>query len=435
MLLQIYNLLLNLAFFFLKGKLKKKYTNGFDERQGKIDKNKISHLVGKCFWINAVSVGEAQAAISFMKAARNEGFSCPFLLSTTTETGRKMAFDLAGNENLFTHIYAVWDKKEFVINALETLKPIAYATVETEIWPNILLECKKRKIKTILINGRISDRTWQKISHPPFLHIAGRVFSLFDVITCRDETDRKRLTSISVPADKIFVTGDSKIDELLRRKEERQESIENTRETILSYFPQDTNKLIIAGSTHSPEEEIVFGVFAKLKRLSNNGIRAKFISVPRHPERVGKVVGIAALNELSAIRLSEIEKTNSARNNLDVIVVDKIGVLFDFYGASDVAFVGGSFVDKGGQNILEPLVWGVPTCYGPHMEDFAEPASYFEKENVAHKVLDSDELYTKLVELLIENKATNILASDRYFTEHGGTSYKLARIIKPFLEV
>ena len=435
MLLGLYNCLLNLAFCFFKGKLQKKYTNGFAERQGKFDTDKISHLVGKCFWINAVSVGEAQAAVSFIKAARNEGISCPFLLSTTTETGRKMAFDLAGTENLFTHTYAVWDKKDFVINALETIKPIAYATVETEIWPNMLLECRKRKIKTILINGRISDRTWHKISRPFASHIAGRVFSLFDVITCRDETDRRRLTSISVPADKIYVTGDSKIDELLRRKEERQKGIEVTRKKLLSYFSQGTKNLIIAGSTHSPEEEIVFGVFAKLKK-NNNDIKVKFISVPRHPERVDTVLEIAEQNGLSAIRLSEIEKANCASNNLDVVVVDKIGVLFDFYGACDIAFVGGSFVNKGGQNILEPLVWGVPTCYGPHMEDFAEPASFFEKEQVAHRVLDAHELYTRLEKLLKnEDKAKNILASDRYFTEHGGTSYKLARIIKPFLEV
>ena len=433
MLLRIYNFLLNFVFFFLKGKLKEKYAKGFDERQGNFTTSKISHLIGKCFWINAVSVGEAQAAISFIKAARNDGFSCPFLLSTTTETGRKMAFDLAGNENLFTHVYAVWDKKDFVTKALDMIKPIAYATVETEIWPNILIECKKRKIRTILINGRISDRTWQKISRPFVLHIAGRVFSLFDIITCRDETDKKRLTSLSVSPDKIFVTGDSKIDELLRRKEERQRSIDDIRRKLLSYFSPDTKRLIIAGSTHSPEEEIVFSVFARLKKLNNN---VKFISVPRHPERVDEVLEIAMQNELSAVRFSEIEKAKNTKTDYDIIVVDKIGVLFDFYGASDIAFVGGSFVDKGGQNILEPLVWGVPTCYGPHMEDFAEPASYFEKENISHRVFNADELYTKFVSLLKDDwKEQNLPRSDRYFAEHSGTSYKLAKIIKPILEV
>ena len=394
----------------------------------------MAQIRGKCFWINAVSVGEAQAAVSFMKALRNEGITCPFLLSTTTDTGRKMALDLAGGNDLFCHIYAVWDKKEFVAEVLERIEPIAFATVETEIWPNILAQCRKRNIPTFLINGRISDRTWSKVSLPMVSHIAGLAFRLFDVITCRDEQDKSRLVALSVPADKIFVTGDSKLDELLRRKEQRQKSIAEVREKIASYFATKPKKLIIAGSTHSPEEKIVFEIFARLKNTF--GTNVKFLSVPRHPERVAEVMEIAKGYSLTARRLSELEDKNSAPNDLDIIVVDKIGVLFDLYGASDIAFVGGSFVDKGGQNILEPLVWAVPTCYGPHMEDFAEPASYFEANGLSHRVSNAEELDEAFATLLQDGKSDQARAvAEKYFAEQSGTSTKLARIIKPILEV
>ncbi len=202
-------------------RLKKKYTEGYDERKGNPSKDKLAFLGGiSPVWFHAVSVGEVQAAVPIIKAARDAGYTEPIIISTTTETGKAMALRLG--EGLFDlHIYYPWDKACFVKSALDAVKPKCFITMETELWPNMLWILKERNIPSFIANGRISDRTWLRLSGKITRPIGAAIYGLFTELFMREERDRQRLISIGVNQDKICVPGDTKIDALLGRRDYR----------------------------------------------------------------------------------------------------------------------------------------------------------------------------------------------------------------------
>ncbi|MCF0247241.1 MAG: 3-deoxy-D-manno-octulosonic acid transferase, partial [Synergistes sp.] len=325
-----------------------KYTEGNDEREGKLSEEKLSLLKGeRPIWVHAVSVGEVQAAVPFIKAAREDGYKGAIVLSTTTQTGKAMAERLAGGLYDF-HFYYQWDKKKFVERRLDALHPAIFMAAETELWPNLLWECKERGIPAFLFNGRISDRTYSRFKSTLGRKAAASLYSLFTELYLRDDEDARRLSETGVASEKLHVLGDSKIDALLARKNYE------ARDGWLKQFGSPERPIFIAGSTHTGEDEKV--VFA-FERLRSEFPLARLIIAPRHPERSDSLLSLIPEKYIT-IKLSEI------REGWDVLIVDRIGVLFDLYGTAFSAFVGGSFADKGGQNILEPFSWGIPIQYG-----------------------------------------------------------------------
>ena len=294
-------------------------------------------------WVHAVSVGEVQAAVPFIKAAREDGWDGPFVISTTTQTGKAMAERL-GKDLYDFHIYYPWDKNLFVRRALDALNPAAFAAAETELWPNMLSECRNRGIPAFLINGRISDRTWARVQGGLRRPLARGAYSLFASLFLRDEEDRERLTRIGVEEKKLFVMGDGKVDALLARRNEA------ARDKLAAELGEPERPIFIAGSTHTGEDEKVLAAFAILR---GRHPEARLVIAPRHPERAA-AVALLVPAEYRTVMFSGLTA------GWDVLIIDRIGVLFDLYGASRSAFVGGSFADKGGQNILEPFSWGVP---------------------------------------------------------------------------
>ena len=400
-----------------------KYTEGNDERQGIIPAEKTAALDGKRpIWVHAVSVGETQAAVPFIRAARNAGCKAPIVLSTTTQTGKAMAFRLG--EGLFDiHIYYPWDRRVFVERALDTLKPAAFITAETELWPNMLWECRERGIPSFLINGRISDRTWKRISKGAARGAAKYAYSLYTAMFMRDPEDAARLSAIGIQPEKIQVTGDSKTDALLARKNEK------TRTVWLEKFASPERPIFIAGSTHTGEDEIALAAFEILRKDIPN---ARLIIAPRHPERAAAVLNLVP-RELSPCTLSDY------KNGWDALIIDRIGVLFELYGTACAAFVGGSLTNKGGQNILEPFLWGTPVQFGPHMEDFAQAARAFTAMGAASRVENAEEL-ADAWRLAAENTHKDAMRkmSEDYFAASSGASERtwsaVDKIIKSRLE-
>ncbi|MBQ9881684.1 MAG: 3-deoxy-D-manno-octulosonic acid transferase [Synergistes sp.] len=380
-----------------------------------IPQQKISLLNGeRPLWIHAVSVGEVQAAVPFIKAARDDGFAGRIVLSTTTQTGRAMAERLASGLYDF-HIYYPWDKMKFVKRALDSLDPAAFAAAETELWPNMLYECKRRGIPAFLVNGRISDRTWRRISGGFFKYAAAGAFSLFERIFLRDEEDARRLSSIGVSADKMCVTGDAKVDALLARKNIA------ARDEWLDKLGRD-RPIYIAGSTHTGEDEKVLYAFEQLRAAEPD---ARLIIAPRHPERADNVCKLIPDKYIFSKLSSPISP------EWDILVVDRIGCLFDLYGTARSAFVGGSFTDNGGQNILEPFSWGVPLQYGPHMEDFARASRAFIAMGAADQVSDEKELADAWIRVAGSKDSGKWQELSReYFERSRGASMRAWKIIK-----
>lgn len=413
----LYSTAIDIFFSAEKKKLMAKYTEGNEERQGIIPDSKLALLNGEApIWVHAVSVGEVQAAVPFLRAARKDGWTGPLVLSTTTQTGKAMAGRLGAPCNF--HIYYPWDKKPFVEKALDSLRPACFITAETELWPNMLFECQERNIPAFLINGRISDRTWERINRPLARGAAKAVFSLFREIFLRDEEDAMRLTVTGLERAKLHVMGDCKIDALLERKNTATQ--ESWRRKLGPGGP-----IFIAGSTHTGEDEKVLAAFSLLRQKCP---AARLIIVPRHPERAAAVAALVP-EGFRSVLLSEYKE------GWDVLTADRIGVLFDLYGASDCAFVGGSFADKGGQNILEPFSWGVPVQYGPHMEDFARASRAFIELGAATQVKDEKELAAVWAAIAEdkEGPARWQELSKKYFEKTAGAADKTWYKIKEYM--
>lgn len=402
--------MINIVFAISWFKLKNKYTEGYGERKGIQSPEKLAILGGKRpLWIHSVSVGEVQAAVPLIKEARISGYSGPVILSTTTETGKAMAFKLgAGLFDL--HIYYPWDKRAFVCAALDTLRPWAFITAETELWPNMLWELEARGIPAFLINGRISDRTWARLNRKIMRGAGAELYGLFTEIFVRDKQDAERLNLTGINESKIRVCGDSKIDALTARREAA--DVEFWADKLNARW----NPVFIAGSTHTGEDEIVIEAFAMLKKSVP---KAKLIIAPRHPERASSVAALAA-DKFRTCLMSEPDKA------WDIMVVDRIGALFELYGIANAAFVGGSFVDRGGQNILEPALWGVPVQYGPHMEDFAEVSKDFIRLGIADQIENAEKLAEIWIDIAAETdkKERCKAACKRYFAERTGAAHE-----------
>lgn len=413
----LYSFLINAAFIAILPKLKRKYTEGYDERQGLPSQEKLSRLNSKSpLWIHGVSVGEVQAAVSIIKSAREACYKGPIVLSTTTETGKAMALRLA--EGLFDiHIYYPWDRAKFVSSALNRVNPWAFVAMETELWPNMLWALRDRNIPAFLANGRISDRTWKRLSKRATMTVGKNIYNLFTELCLREARDKERLIKMGISESKLHVVGDTKIDALLSRKEEAKELL--LKESLSSL----NRPIFMAGSTHPGEYEALFEAFTLLRSEVSN---ARFLIVPRHPEKVDPIFDLFC-TDYKTVKISE----NSA--DWDVMVVDKIGVLNSLYSLALTAFVGGSFIDKGGQNILEPVSWGVPVQYGPHMEDFAEASEKFIALGIATQVRDGKELaevWKKIVTNPNREKYKKI--SEDYFKKESGASKSTWKIISSY---
>ncbi len=278
------------------------------------------------------------------------------------------------------HLYYPWDIPWIVRRSLDTIRPKAFAVLETEIWPLMLDGLRERGIPAILVNGRFSDKTAGNIrSHLHFWH---RVYKSFSLLLVRSERDRELLLEIGLEERRIQVTGDCKIDAILLRKEEA--DLGRARAVL-----GETGPVFLAGSTHPGEEEVVLEAFQRLKTKIPS---ARLIVAPRHPQRSSKVLELAK-GAAPAALLSEVEKEKKGRAvPWDILVADRIGVLFDLYGVVEGAFVGGSLVNRGGQNIMEPAAFGIPLSHGPFMRDFREASENLAEKGVSVVVRGSEDM-------------------------------------------
>lgn len=418
MLLPLYRTIGRAAWPFIRGRLRRSHGEGFDERIGIYDEAKLASIRGagpSVIWLHAVSVGEVQASAPIVRSARENGYGGAIVLSTVTPTGAKNARDLIGR-SMTAHIYAPWDIAFAVRRAVEQVAPSVYASVETEIWPALLSELASRKIPRLLLNARVSDRTWARRRRLGPLLRAG--YALFDEILARGEEDARRLAAIGVDSSRLSLAGDTKIDEIVRRRA----SAEAEAASIASRLAHDRS-LFVAGSTHTGEDEPLLEAFAEARAAAPCALAI----VPRHPERAGEVLALAQRYG-SASLWSSLDRGAPAP---EIVVVDTIGVLFSLYGAASAAFVGGSLVPRGGQNILEPASWGVPALHGPHMEDFAEPTAELDATGSAHEVAGARDIASLFIRYM--GRRANDAELPQYFAKNIGASARAWRAIERYI--
>ncbi len=351
--------------------LDRKYTDNDRERYGYFPDG----LPKGSLWIHAVSVGEVQSAYPFVRAVCSSSFRGSLLLSTITQTGRAMADQLLRDfRDRVSSIYYPWDAPSVVNRALTALQPRCYVNMETEIWPEMVCQLRRRGIPLFLVNGRLSETSFQK-----YRRLKGfwkKVINQYTMLLVRNCDDSRRFAALGVDPRKIHVTGDCKVDALMERRDAADEQVRELRKQL------GAGPMILAGSTHEGEETIVLQAY---QRVSKFYPEVRLLLVPRHPERAPGLLDQAAAVAPSCL-MSHIVP------DWKILLVDRIGVLFPLYGLVESAFIGGSLVPKGGQNIMEPAIWGIPFCQGSDFRDFQEPTRFLQEKGLCTIVEDGSQM-------------------------------------------
>lgn len=367
--------LVSSAFGLLSRRLAGRYSR-VEERRGRVPR-----LGGPVVWLHGVSVGEVQAASPVVSALRHMGFAGSLALSSITETGLRVASSVPGVDLVVAY---PWDRVVFVRRFLDGLDPRVYVVMETELWPVMIWEARRRGVRLVLANGRVSDRSYRRMRAFGWLY--RDLLGCFDSVFPRTGLDRERFLELGVPEGVLGPVGDVKVDAVLSRR--------GTEDLSGYAFRGD---LFVAGSTHPGEDREVLVAY-RMARGVVGGL--KLALVPRHPERASECLELCSREGLRAVRFSEDPGLAGLAGGVDVVVVDRVGVLFGLYGLARVAFVGGSLVPKGGQNPLEPACWSVPVLFGPHMEDFAEVRDRMVRGGCGFPVASGEDMGAKLIQIL-----------------------------------
>jgi 3-deoxy-D-manno-octulosonic-acid transferase len=340
-------------------------------------------------WIHAVSVGEVLTARALLPELREHYPRLRIFLSTTTMTGQ----DIAKNNLQYVDavFYFPFDFGFIVKRTLRLVRPRLFIMMETEIWPNLLRACRHAGVKTILVNGRISSRSYPRyrLARPFFR----RVLADVDRFSMQSDESARRIIDIGAPRDRVGVTGSLKFDSL---EVPGSPAADRGRNRVLRYFRVSPDRpVVMAASTRSGEEAFVFEAFQRIRATMSNAL---LIIAPRKPEQWDEVERLARRGGWNVARRSELRVDAEPRQ--DVVLLDTLGELAQLYQVATVVFVGGSLVDTGGHNILEPAVFGKPIVFGPYMQNFAEIAKTFVENHAAVQVRNPRELESVLLELL-----------------------------------
>ena len=341
-------------------------------------------------WIHAVSVGEVLTARAIAADLKTRYPRLRLFLSTTTIAGQQIARrQIQHADGVF---YFPFDWTLTSRRTLNLVRPRLFLMMETEIWPNLLRLCRKRGVKTVVINGRISQRSYPRyrIVRPFFR----RVLADVDRFCMQSEESARRLISLGADASRVTVSGSLKFDSLQRPSSTHA----RPRDRVLRFFRVSANRtVIVAGSTLKGEEAAVLRAFVRVKSALPSAL---CVLAPRQPERFGEVERLA--RDAGFVVMRRTELPIDAEPRADVIVLDTIGELAQLYQLATAVFVGGSLADHGGHNILEPAIFGKPIVFGPHMQNFKEIAGAFLSNDAAIQVQSDRELDTALVALVTD---------------------------------
>ena len=329
-------------------------------------------------WLHAVSVGEVAVAEALVQAIDRRAPGLKILISVTTPAGFARAMSSLGTR--CSVIPYPLDFPQIVRRMAREVRPRVYACLETELWPNLIGAVRQFGGETVLLNGRISARSFPRYLR--LLSITRPLLAGFSKICAISDIHANRLAALGAPMDRIHVTGNAKFEGLLSRPDHDRVMGLRNRLRI-----EGSIKVLVAGSLRGGEEKEVINAYDLLQSRWSDMI---FFLVPRHLKKVSSIVSVLSKKTIPYQLWSELELNQ--QRTAKVVVVDVIGPLFDLYGLATAAFVGGSLVPKGGQNLLEPAAWGCPVIYGPHTDNFEEARITLESHGGGQEVNNGKDL-------------------------------------------
>jgi 3-deoxy-D-manno-octulosonic-acid transferase len=393
-----------------------KYREGLPERLGRV--RRLDNRDGRTLiWVHAVSVGEVLAVSRLVKeldAALPDHFVA---ISTSTRTGQALARERFGEDRVF---YCPLDLPWAVSAHLNALQPRLLVLAETEFWPNLLSNCFRRGIPIAVVNARVSDRSWPRYHRlralwTPFLEQLSRVLA-------QSETDAERLIALGCVEDRVSVAGNLKFDVRATGEVEAARILKALRGGM---------RLVVAGSTLESEEAALLEAWPRLLEADP---RLVLVLAPRHPERFGDVANLIEASGYPWNRRTHWQHQPAGAIKLlkpgQIVLLDTIGELASVYSVAAIAFVGGSLVEAGGHNPLEPAQFGIPTVMGPHYANFRAIAEDLRAHD-GLRIAESDHLAEVLTELLLDRPAAQALGerARQAFEQQAGATARCVEAI------
>lgn len=375
-------------------------------------------------WFHSVSVGETIASRPFVESIINDNPNCQLVITTMTPTGSAQVESLFSDQiqqQKVIHNYIPYDLPDSICRFLGAVKPDLVVFMETEVWPNTIHACREKNIPTLLINARLSERSL--LGYQRFSALSKPMFSGLTAIAAQTKEDAARLAMLG--AMDITITGSLKSDIAIDSQLEQKAKV--LRE---DWSKAETRKVILAASTHRSEDEFILQAYALLKE---NHPDILLVIVPRHPERFDEVERLCLKQHYQCQRKS---LSLDISLKTDIVIGDTMGELFMFCGACDVVIMGGTFVDNGGHNFLEPAAWGVPILSGHSAYNFAEIAQQLVKTNALVQVDSSEQLAEQLAAIVTDDNLAQQRgdAAKHYIENNKGSLTKVLGVVQAHIK-
>ena len=412
-------LLLASPWLLWQGWRKGKYRQGFAEKfLGRVPVRTSNR---PCVWLHAVSVGEVNLLGSLIDELHSRRPDVEIVISTTTMTGYAVAKARYAAYPIF---YAPLDFSWAVNESIRRIRPNLIVLAELELWPNLIASAKRHGAKVAVANGRMSDRSFRGYRRAQWL--IARVLRKLDRIACQTETYAERFRALGANPQAVSVTGSMKFD----GAETNRNNPQTVRLKQIAGITED-DIVCVAGSTQSPEEEFALATYQQLA-LAHPKLR--LIIVPRHPERFEEVAQLLDCRGLAWQRRSELEQSGNG-SNIRILLVDRMGELRAWWGAAAIAFVGGSFGDREGQNMIEPAAYGAAVSFGPRTKNFRDVVALLLEQQAA-KIVQSPEDLTSFVRTCLEAPASATELGRRAkqtVVEQVGATRRTVDLLEPML--
>jgi len=334
----------------------------------------------KNIWVHAVSVGEVMAISPLLDRLRQSYPDLRLVITTVTETGNLLAKKIAKKDEIL--LFLPFDITFSVKRAVSYISPVMLIIAETELWPNLISVNSDKNIPVVLVNGRISDESFGRYNIIRFM--LKPVLSKIRLLCMQTDTEKERIVSLGADPLRMKVTGNMKFDSSMPQ------TLADGNATILASILNlgEGHQLLVAGSTHPGEEEIIISAYSGIRKRFSG---LKLLIAPRHIERTPEIERIVMANGFVGLRVSELIRLGQASKNSrsnEIFILDTIGQLKDCYSLAELVFVGGSLVKKGGQNIIEPAALAKPVLFGPHTFNFRNITKLLLKEEAAVMIRD-----------------------------------------------